>query len=53
MTQPRSVPGFCHGCLPTPLLQTCFHRVKGIDLNYDLGKFVTPLGNVGSEAELS
>lgn len=36
-----------------PLLQTGFHRVKGIDLYYDLGKLVTPSGNVGSGAALS
>lgn len=45
--------GSCHGCLPMPAVQTGFHRGKGIDLNYELGEPVTPLGNMGSGAELS
>lgn len=36
-----------------PVVQTGFHRGKGTDLNYELGEQVTPLGNVGSGAELS
>lgn len=35
-----------------PVVQTGFHRGKGIDLNYELGKLVTPLGNVDSGVEL-
>lgn len=45
--------GSHRGYLPMPAVQTGFHRGKGIDLNYELGKPVTPLGNVGSGAELS
>lgn len=44
--------GFHCGCLPMPAVQTGFHRGKGIDLNYELGKLVTPLGYVGSGAKL-
>lgn len=45
--------GSHRGYLPRPVVQTGFHRRKGIDLNYELGEPVTPLGNVDSGAELS
>lgn len=44
--------GSHHGCLSMPAVQTGFHRGKEIDLNYELSKPVTPLGNMVSGAKL-
>lgn len=52
LAQDLSLGSHC-GYLPMPAVQNGFHRGKGIDLNYELGKPVTPLGNVDSGAELS